>query len=188
MASVLPLHTPRLLLRALMPDDLPQLARYRNLPEVARFQSWEHYTVHDAEQLYAQQCSLAFNSEGTWYQLAVERLEDGALIGDLGIHFFDEGRQVELGMTFDVGHQKQGYASEAINHLIAMLFNDFAKHRLTAVIDTRNTSAMNLLEKLGFRREAHYRQNIFFKGAWGDEYLYALLKSDYTRASFSSSV
>ena len=91
-------------------------------------------------------------------------------------------------MTFDVGHQKQGYASEAINHLIAMLFNDFAKHRLTAVIDTRNTSAMNLLEKLGFRREAHYRQNIFFKGAWGDEYLYALLKSDYTRASFSSSV
>ena len=62
MASVLPLHTPRLLLRALMPDDLPQLARYRNLPEVASFQSWDHYTVHEAEQLYAQQCSLAFNS------------------------------------------------------------------------------------------------------------------------------
>jgi hypothetical protein len=37
--------------------------------------------------------------------------------------------------------------------------------------------------KLGFRREAHYRQNIFFKGAWGDEYLYALLKSDYSQAS-----
>jgi hypothetical protein len=49
-------------------------------------------------------------------------------------------------------------------------------------------SAVNLLEKLGFRREAHYRQNIFFKGAWGDEYLYALLKSDYTQASFASSV
>lgn len=34
-------------------------------------------------------------------------------------------------------------------------------------------------EGLGFRREAHYRQNIFFKGEWGDEYLYALLRSEY---------
>ncbi|SFE58526.1 Protein N-acetyltransferase, RimJ/RimL family [Phytobacter palmae] len=185
MALALPLHTRRLLLRALIPADLPQLARYRNQPEVARFQSWDHYTLHDAQKLYAQQCSLAFNSEGTWYQLAVERLKDGALIGDLGIHFFDEGRQAELGMTFDLQYQKQGYAREAINNLIALLFNEFARHRLTAVVDTRNTSAVNLLEKLGFRREAHFRQNIFFKGEWGDEYLYALLKSDYS-ASLSS--
>ncbi|MFS9572843.1 N-acetyltransferase, partial [Klebsiella quasipneumoniae] len=25
----------------------------------------------------------------------------------------------------------------------------------------------------------HYRQNIFFTGEWGDEYLYALLRSEY---------
>lgn len=182
MALVLPLQTQQLLLRKLKPADLPQLAHYRDKPDVARFQSWEHYTLQDAEKLYAQQHSLAFNSDETWYQLAVERREDGALIGDIGIHFFDEGRQAELGMTFDVGYQKQGYAREAMRALIALLFNDFAKHRLTAVVDTRNTRAVNLLEKLGFRREAHYRQNIFFKGAWGDEYLYALLKSDYCRA------
>jgi RimJ/RimL family protein N-acetyltransferase len=77
MTQALPLLTPRLLLRKLTPADLPQLARYRSLPEVARFQSWDHYTEHDAQTLYAQQCSLAFNSEGTWYQLAVERLEVG---------------------------------------------------------------------------------------------------------------
>jgi RimJ/RimL family protein N-acetyltransferase len=64
MTQALPLLTPRLLLRKLTPADLPQLARYRSLPEVARFQSWDHYTEHDAQTLYAQQCSLAFNSEG----------------------------------------------------------------------------------------------------------------------------
>jgi RimJ/RimL family protein N-acetyltransferase len=79
MTQALPLLTPRLLLRKLTPADLPQLARYRSLPEVARFQSWDHYTEHDAQTLYAQQCSLAFNSEGTWYQLAVERLDVGRL-------------------------------------------------------------------------------------------------------------
>jgi ribosomal protein S18 acetylase RimI-like enzyme len=49
-------------------------------------------------------------------------------------------------MTFDVAYQKQGFAREAMGALIAMLFNDFAKHRLTAVVDTRNTAAVNLLE------------------------------------------
>ncbi|MDZ7320094.1 GNAT family N-acetyltransferase [Kosakonia sacchari] len=178
----LPLQTQQLLLRKLKPTDLPQLARYRDKPDVARFQSWEHYTLQDAEKLYAKQHSLTFNSDGTWYQLAVERLEDGALIGDIGIHFFDEGRQAELGMTFDVSYQKRGYAREAMRTLIEVLFNTFTKHRLTAVVDTRNTRAVNLLDKLGFRCEAHYRQNIFFKGEWGDEYLYALLNSDYCRA------
>ncbi len=48
-----------------------------------------------------------------------------------------------------------------------------------AVVDTRNSGAIKLLEGLGFRREAHYRQNIFLKGEWGDEYLYALLRSEY---------
>lgn len=33
-----------------------------------------------------------------------------------------------------------------------------------------NTASYRLLEKLGFRREAHLIQNVFFKGAWGDEY------------------
>lgn len=179
MALALPLQTQQLLLRRLKPTDLPQLARYRDKPAVARFQSWENYTLQDAEKLYAQQHSLTFNSDETWYQLAVERLEDGVLTGDIGIHFFDEGKQVELGMTFDVSFQKRGYAREAMRALIAMLFDDFSKHRITAVVDTRNTRAVNLLEKLGFRREAHYRENIFFKGEWGDEYLYALLKSDF---------
>lgn len=179
MALILPLQTQHLLLRKLKPEDLPQFAHYRDKPDVSRFQTWEHYTLQDAEKFYAQQHSLEFNSDNTWFQLAVERRKDRALIGDIGIHFFDEGRQVELGMTFDVVYQKQGYASEAISALITVLFNDLAKHRLTAVIDARNTRAANLLEKLGFRREAHYRQNIFFKGAWGDEYLYALLKSEH---------
>ncbi len=52
------------------------------------------------------------------------------------------------------------------------------KHRVIAITDTRNTASFKLLEKLGFRREGHYVQNIFFKGAWGDEYLYALLASE----------
>ncbi|EPY6810478.1 GNAT family N-acetyltransferase [Klebsiella quasipneumoniae] len=176
---LLPLTTPRLLLRRFRKEDLPSFSRYRNLPEVARLQSWSHYGMAEATAFYEQQRSLAFAEDESWFQLAVEIQANGALAGDVGIHFFDQGRQAELGMTFSPAYQHQGYAREAIQAVIALLFEPLAHHRLIAVVDTRNTAAIKLLELLGFRREAHYRQNIFFKGQWGDEYLYALLRSEY---------
>ncbi|EPY6908577.1 TPA: GNAT family protein [Klebsiella variicola subsp. variicola] len=176
---MLPLTTPRLLLRRFRTEDLPSFSHYRNLPEVARFQSWTHYGMTEATAFYEQQLSLAFAEDESWFQLAVEIQANGALAGDVGIHFFDQGRQAELGMTFSPVYQHQGYAREAMRAVMALLFEQLAHHRLMAVVDTRNSGAIKLLEGLGFRREAHYRQNIFFKGEWGDEYLYALLRSEY---------
>ena len=175
----LPLTTPRLLLRRFRTEDLPSISHYRNLSEVARFQSWTHNGMTEATAFYEQQRSQAFAEDESWFQLAVEIQANGALAGDVGIHFLDHGRQAELGMTFSPAYQHQGYAREAMRAVMALLFEQLAHHRLTAVVDTRNTGAIKLLEGLGFRREAHYRQNIFFKGVWGDEYLYALLRSEY---------
>ena len=55
---------------------------------------------------------------------------------------------------------------------------ELKKHRVVATTDVENTASYRLLETLGFRREGHFIQNIFFKGAWGDEYQYALLRSE----------
>ncbi len=68
-------------------------------------------------------------------------------------------------MTFSPAYQHQGYAREAMRAVMALLFEQLAHHRLIAVVDTRNPGAIKLLEGLGFRREAHYRQNIFLKAS-----------------------
>lgn len=110
----LPLTTPRLLLRRFRTEDLPSFSHYRNLPEVARFQSWTHYGMTEATAFYEQQRSQAFAEDESWFQLAVEIQANGALAGDVGIHFLDHGRQAELGMTFSPAYQHQGYAREAM--------------------------------------------------------------------------
>ncbi len=119
---LLPLTTPRLLLRRFRTEDLPSFSHYRNLPEVARFQSWSHYGMAEATAFYEQQRSLAFAEDESWFQLAVAIQANGALAGDVGIHFFDRGRQAELGMTFSPAYQHQGYAREAMRAVIALLF------------------------------------------------------------------
>jgi RimJ/RimL family protein N-acetyltransferase len=43
------------------------------------------------------------------------------------------------------------------------------------VTDAKNDAAASLMRRLGFRQEAHYVEHVWFKGAWGNEYLFALL-------------
>lgn len=171
------LRTTRLVIRRLHPADAPELCRYRSLPEVARYQSWQTFSLDDAEELLAVQASVVPDTPGTWLQLAIIA---GGVIGDCGLHFLDE-RQVELGITLDTAHQRRGYTAEALRALLDYLFGTLGKHRVTATTDAENAAAAALFARLGFRREGHFRQNIWFKGRWGDEYLFALLNEDWRK-------
>jgi RimJ/RimL family protein N-acetyltransferase len=51
-----------------------------------------------------------------------------------------------------------------------------------AECDVDNIASWSLLDKLGFRREAHLVENIFFKGKYGSEYHYALLRREWRKA------
>ncbi|MFS1872824.1 GNAT family N-acetyltransferase [Vibrio lentus] len=49
--------------------------------------------------------------------------------------------------------------------MIDYLFVSLNKHRITAITDAENPASIALLERLGFRKEAHYLKNIFLKGS-----------------------
>jgi RimJ/RimL family protein N-acetyltransferase len=119
------------------------------------------------------------DTPGTWLQLAIT--VDGGVIGDCGLHFLDD-RQAEVGVTLDPAHQGRGYATEAVRAVLGYLFGTLGKHRVVATTDVRNRPAAALFERLGFRREAHYVRNVWFKGEWGDEFLYALLAEEWALA------
>jgi RimJ/RimL family protein N-acetyltransferase len=180
---MLPIATERLILRPFELGDLVQFVAYRRKPEVAIYQSWSDYSAADAKEFFDEQQGLAFDTNNTWYQIAMMRSEDECLVGDVAVHFFDEGRQVEIGFTVDSDHQKQGYAVEATSAVLNMLFTRLNKHRVVSVCYAKNFSAHKLLARLGFRQEATLLKNVFFKGAWGDEYTYAMLQDEWRTAT-----
>jgi RimJ/RimL family protein N-acetyltransferase len=182
-----PLRTSRLILRPLRASEAAAIWRYRSLPEVARFQSWEAFSLVDAERLVAGQQGVAPNTPGTWFQLALVRAEGGEVIGDCGLHFrADDPQQVEVGITLAPDRHRHGYAAEALTAVLDYLFQNLGKHRVTATTDAANQPAAALFERLGFRREGHFRQNIWFKGRWGDEFLFALLRTEWRVAGGST--
>lgn len=180
MGESLELRSPRLALRRLRPDDAAALAGYRGLPEVARFQSWETFGPDDAARMIADQAAVIPDTPGTWLQLAATLAESGEVIGDCGIHFrADDPRQVELGITFAPARHGCGLASEALRAVLDWVFGPLGKHRASAVTDAANAPAARLFERVGFRREAHHVEHVWFKGAWGDEHVFALLAREW---------
>lgn len=174
------LHTQRLRLRQLRGDDAAALCAYRSLPEVARFQSWESFGMGAAIRLIEEQDGLSPDTPGTWFQLGIVDRATDRLIGDCGLHFrADEPKQVELGITLAPACQRNGFAREALGGVVGHVFGSLGKHRIMAVTDADNHAAANLFHRLGFREEGHFIEHVRFKGAWGSEFLFALLRREW---------
>lgn len=175
------LETPRLWLRRFQTGDEAPFLAYRNDPEIARYQSWESFSPEEATEFIAEQQSLQLGEPGKWFQFAIELKETASLIGDCAFKVNeDDSRQAEIGFTLARAFQGKGYAAEAVERVLLYGFAELSLHRIIAITDCENISSVALLERLGMRREAHFIQNIWFKGKWGDEYLYALLRDEWS--------
>lgn len=176
-----PLYTARLRLRAFAMADLDTFLAYRSDPEVARYQGWHTpYERVRGVALIERMARSTPGTQGEWYQIAIERLQDGRMLGDCAFCILKaDARQAEVGFTLAQAHQGQGYATEAVSRLIDYLFTEHNLHRIVANCDAENHASARLLERVGMRREAHHIENLWFKGRWSSEYWYALLRREW---------
>lgn len=175
-----PIRTPRLALRPFTRDDLDAVHTYVSDPEVVRYLYWELTTdrVAARKMLDGKIGNWTLTDAGQTLVLAVEK--SGTLIGEVVLKWLSrEHRQGEVGFVITPAHQGHGYAAEAATAVLRLAFDDLGLHRVIGRCDPRNTASAHVLERLGMRREAHFVQNEIFKGEWSDEYVYAMLASDF---------
>jgi RimJ/RimL family protein N-acetyltransferase len=177
------LETERLIVRPFRDEDSEVLFAYRNDPLVYKHQGWAvPFTRDEADDFIHLQRTLAPSIGGEWYQPAVELKSTGEVVGDVA--FFRKNqdlRQAALGYTLAQAYWHQGYASEAVCAVISYLFTELDLHRIIADCDSENLASVKLLERLGFRREAHFVESYWLGDRWGDEYQYALLKREWIK-------
>ena len=177
-----PIETERLRLRRFRMDDLDGLAAIQARPEVARFLYWEPRQREEVEPALAQYIAAdGLEQDGDSLSLAVERREGGTLLGWVSIWLrSSEHRQVEIGFTFHPDEQGKGYATEAARELLVLGFERLGAHRVYGRTDARNEPSAALMRRLGMRQEAHFREAEIFKGAWGDELVFAILADEWS--------
>ena len=173
-------ETPRLRVRPFIAGDLDAFVAYRADRDVARYQSWSDYTREQGRALIESMRGSRPGTPGDWYQFALEERTDKVLVGDLALQVNQsEPREAEIGFTLAPGQQGRGYGTEALQALLGYVFEELHLHRVIAITDARNAPAAALLSRVGMRQEAHFLDNVFFKGAWGSEYLFARLDREW---------
>jgi RimJ/RimL family protein N-acetyltransferase len=173
-------ETPRLRVRPFTLVDVEDFVAYRAHPDVARHQSWSDYTLERGRALIESMQHSQPGMPGQWYQFALEDRADRTLVGDLALRVNDtELREAEVGFSLAPNRQGQGYGTEALRALLGYAFGALGLHRIIAVTDVLNVPAAALLERVGMRQEAHFHENVFFKGAWGSEFLFAMLEREW---------
>lgn len=174
------INTSRLIIKSIQLSDAEAILNYRSDPIANKYQGWVPHNLEDVNDFIQNRVELEINIPETWHQLVIIHKESEKIIGDIGLHFMDhEEKQVEIGFTLDKNYQGKGYATEALKHLINYLFNNLNKHRILASIDPKNISSIKLVERLGFRKEAHFVKSLFINGKWLDDLKYAILEEEW---------
>ncbi len=176
------LITDRLEIRNLQMHDLADFYAYRSNPEVTKYQGFDVYTLEQAQSFIEENTTKVLSVPGQWVQYAIANRNTGKLIGDCAIKLDqNDTRLGEIGITISPCEQKKGYAKEALINILHFLFNLEGFHRITETVDAENIASIQLLKSVGFRQEGHFIENIFFKGKWGSEYQFAMLKPEWLK-------
>ncbi|WP_336068335.1 GNAT family protein [Nitratireductor rhodophyticola] len=182
------LRSDRLELRPFVSSDRPAYEAYHSRPEVYRFLYQPVPDKHALAEQFAACLQSRFEEDGDSLRLAVIRREDSALLGEVLLKMASkEALQAEIGYIFNPDFSGAGYATEAVRMMLDIGFSEYGFHRIFARLDPLNKGSVGVVERLRFRREAHLLQNDRFNGVWGDEFIYALLKSEWEKRAVSAS-
>jgi RimJ/RimL family protein N-acetyltransferase len=117
-----------------------------------------------------------------WVNLMMELKGKRKVVGCVGIGVTNkEKRQASIGWMLGCRYQRQGLATEAARALVDLGFNSMGLHRIFARTGRANTRSWLLMERLGMRREAHFRQSDKVRDEWSDEFVYAILTHEWKR-------
>lgn len=183
--QIFPIETRRLVLRPFAETDLDAIHLYHRREDVARYQFWEPRSREElAAKLSDWSRRTGLDGHGEAVALVVQRKEGMEIIGDIFLALRDRAaRQGEIGYSFHPDHHGRGYASEAVGALLALGFATYGLHRIYGRCDARNRGSFRLMERLGMRREAHFREHALFKGGWDEEFVYAILEDEWRSAA-----
>lgn len=173
------IDTNRLVIRKFKETDFIDLYEYLSNPEIYVFEPGRPISLSEAEKLTIER------AKGSDFYAVVLK-ENNKMIGHLYFKQIEPQEMMtwELGYIFNPSYHRKGYASAAARALVEYAFKNFKVHRIMARCDPKNPASWKLLEKIGFRREGHFKQFGTFRNGksgnpiWHDAYEYGFLKED----------
>lgn len=169
------LETERLVLRPIRHEDKEDLFAIRSNPETMRYVPRPvAQTVEDVLPLIDAIQTAVKNDEGMNWVIALKGSDK--LIGMVGyVHFTKPHYRGEVGYILHSDYHNKGIMREAMAAVLDYGFNVMKLHSIEAIINPANTASMNVVEKCGFTKDAHFKDYLFHNGRFADALVYSLI-------------
>ena len=171
------IRTERLLLRRMTTNDAEEILYLRSNDDVMKYIDRERTkTIEDAKS-FLDKIETSLNSNnGIMWGITLKETP-GELIGNIGYwRLIKEHYRAEVGYMLHPSFWKKGIMKEALLRVIDFAFDEMNLHSIEANINPGNTASATLLESTGFIKEAYFKEDFFFNGAFHDTIIYSRLK------------
>ena len=174
------LETSRLILRPfLMEDAQPMYDNWAKQPEVTRFLTWPTYTrVEDAYGIL--KLWTDSYSRPDFHQWAIELKSLAQPIGSISVVRYDDAvASAELGYCIGRDFWGQGIMPEALEAVLAFLFEEVGMNRIAARHALENPNSGKVMTKCGMSNEGTLRQADRSNYGISDICCYSILKKEF---------
>lgn len=170
------LVTERLILTQLKSDDAQLLFQLRSDPQVMQYIAKPLMQSTDEALALIEKLNNGID-QSHWIFWSILLREKKQMIGTCCLWNFQlHNHRAELGYELLPEFHRRGFITEAISAVINFAFNELKFHSLEANINPENEASIGVASKLGFVKEAHFKENVFFDGKYRDTAIYSLVK------------
>jgi ribosomal-protein-alanine N-acetyltransferase len=169
------LETERLYLRRIVNEDVYEIFSLRSDKETMKYVPRPlAKTLEDAMEHIALINSKIESNEGVNWAITIKN--EPKLIGIIG-HFRikPEDYRAEIGYMLLPEYHGKGIITEAIKEVVKYGFQVMKLHSIEAIIDPENLASEKVLQKNGFVKEAHFKENEYYDGRFLDTIIYSIL-------------
>ncbi len=167
----------RIYLRPLEVDDADSSVPWLSDEEIRQYMGITSPTNKVREREYVER----FYKDDRKIHLGIVLKEADQLIGHIGLYDISmPHRRAELGILIgDRDRWSKGYGTEAMSLMLEYGFNQLNLHRIYLFVLDFNTRAIRAYEKVGFKREAVFRDHGYRNGEYCDDYAMNILEDEW---------
>ncbi len=170
------LHTDRLVLREIGYDDAQEIFIQRSDPRIMTYlDRAPAVSVEEVKDNFLKKIIEALaNNQGITWGIALKG--ESKLIGTIGFwNIMPEHYRAEIGYTIHPDHGGKGLMQEAMKVVLDYGFETMKLHSVEANVNPDNAPSIKLLERNGFVKEAHFKENWYYNGRFLDSAIYSLV-------------
>ena len=170
---------PKLVIKPITKEDIPDKVRWYNDDEITRFLHYENkFTIKGTLEWLNK-----IANDNSRYENVI-KIKEGSLLKNIGIiGLFDiDFKNKKAGFYITIGekeYQGKGLAKKATIKFLKDCFLKFDLEKIYLFTDVDNVVAQRLYEKVGFVKEGLLRSELFYKNRFIDRYYYGILREEF---------